>query len=91
MPALPEVAGGRMKRRLAGVRGQLAPVGNLLVARDGEHAFPHVVLAHDGEGVLGLHLPAFEREHVELAVAELARVGGTRSMFSRVPAEGAQR
>ena len=75
MPALPEPAGGRMKRSRAGVGGQLAEVGDVLVARDGEHAFAHVVLAHEGERGFRLELPALEREHVELAVAELARIG----------------
>src|SRR5439155_18691651 len=58
-----------------GVGGELTEVGDVLVARNREHAFAHVVLAHEGEGRLGLQLPALEREHVELAVAQLARVG----------------
>ena len=69
------VRGRQDEAQPAGVGGQLAEVGDVLVARDGEHAFAHVVLAHDGECGLRLQLPALQREHVELAVAELARIG----------------
>src|SRR5581483_2281646 len=57
------------------VAGNVAPIGDVLVAGDGEDAFAHVVLAHDSERALRLELPALKREHIELAVAQLAGIG----------------